>query len=106
MRLVRVSEAEADGGAKIGVDPRELSGEQLEAAGKAGVPVLRAIRLKCLDCSGGAQSEVLKCTAVSCALWAFRMGTNPYRKEVSEDQRAAASERMRALQARRSDGEA
>ena len=96
MGLLRVSDVEADGGFQIGVDPRELSAVQLEAEGKPSVPVLRAIRAKCLDCSGAVQSKVLKCTAVACALWAFRMGTNPYRKEMSEEQRAAASERMRA----------
>ena len=103
MGLVRVSDAEIDGGHKIGVDPRELSAVFLESNGKPAVPVLKAIRAKCLDCSGGAQAEVLKCTAVSCALWVFRMGTNPYRKEMSEEQRAASAERMRAIQARAKD---
>ena len=97
MSLLRTSDTEADGGHSVGVDPRDLTAEQLESEGKGAVPVLRAIRAKCLDCSGEQQSEVLKCVAVSCALWAFRMGTNPYRKEMSEEQRAASAARMRAM---------
>jgi hypothetical protein len=35
-------------------------------------------RAKCLDCSGGNDAEVRKCTAVGCALWPLRMGLNPF----------------------------
>lgn len=34
----------------------------------------KAIRLKCLDCSGGSTKEVRLCAIKSCALYRFRMG--------------------------------
>ena len=34
----------------------------------------KAIRLKCLDCSGDNMAEVRKCPATHCPLWRFRMG--------------------------------
>ena len=39
---------------------------------------LRAIRRKCLDCSGGSTLEVKECVMDQCALWPFRFGRNPY----------------------------
>jgi hypothetical protein len=30
-------------------------------------PLLRVIRAKCIDCSGGSESEARKCTAMGCA---------------------------------------
>lgn len=35
----------------------------------------KAIKAKCLDCSGGIRAEVRRCTATNCPLWPFRMGT-------------------------------
>jgi len=35
----------------------------------------KAIRQKCLECSGWFAPEVRKCPAKDCALWPFRMGT-------------------------------
>jgi hypothetical protein len=40
----------------------------------------KAIRMKCLDCSGGQQAEVRKCPATNCPLWRYRMG-----KEENDD---------------------
>ena len=60
--------------------------------GKRGMrrdPYFSVIRDKCLDCSHTA-SEVSWCTATSCALWPYRMGTNPLRAEKTEAQKAAA----------------
>ncbi len=34
----------------------------------------KAIRLKCIDCSGGNMAEVRKCPATNCPLWRYRMG--------------------------------
>lgn len=34
----------------------------------------KAIRRKCLDCSGGSQMEVRECVAISCPLWPYRFG--------------------------------
>ena len=39
--------------------------------------ILRAIRQKCLDCSGGRPGEVRICPAVRCELWPYRMGSDP-----------------------------
>jgi hypothetical protein len=62
---------------------------------------IRAVRLKCLDCTCNSPKEVEACPIKACPLWAFRFGRNPYRKPVSEERRAAAAERMRKLQAQK-----
>jgi hypothetical protein len=38
------------------------------------MPVLRAIRAKCIDCCYYRISEVARCTAINCPLWPFRHG--------------------------------
>ena len=43
---------------------------------------LRAIRAKCIDCSGGNRAEVRECPVVKCPLYKFRNGTNPNRKGI------------------------
>lgn len=60
---------------------------------------VKAIRLKCMDCSGGKMNEVEKCPCDQCALWPFRFGKNPFRtkRELSEEQRKAAAERLRKI---------
>ena len=40
---------------------------------------LRAIYLKCRDCSSGSALEVKLCPAQDCPLWAYRSGHNPSR---------------------------
>jgi hypothetical protein len=67
--------------------------ENLQVLGHQPMPVLKAIRAKCLDCSGGIQAEVRDCLVRNCALYPFRMGSNPWRAPVSDEQRSAA--RMR-----------
>lgn len=64
---------------------------------------LKAIRAKCIDCSGGSAHEVSLCTATGCPLYAYRFGTNPHRspRVLSEGHRAALAEgRARAAQNR------
>jgi hypothetical protein len=75
--FLEVSPYEADGGQKVGKLPGSVSVNHLRLLGHPESPI-RAIRSKCLDCSGGAASEIRKCVAVNCALWAFRMGSNPF----------------------------
>jgi len=49
---------------------------------------LKAIRQKCIDCSGGNRSEIRNCIYYEgnpegvepCPLWIYRMGKNPYLK--------------------------
>ena len=61
-----------------GADPRKLGRAALEAAGYSKLPLLKVIRLKCLDCCAGQVSEVTRCTATGCALWPYRMATDPF----------------------------
>ena len=44
----------------------------------------KAIRLKCIDCSGGNMAEVRKCPAEHCPLWRYRMGKE-IKDETSEE---------------------
>jgi hypothetical protein len=79
----------------IGRDPRRLTVEELEACGIEPQPLLAVIRAKCLDCVGYQPSEVRRCGDVTCPNWAYRMSANPFhRRELSEEQRAAARERL------------
>lgn len=91
-----------DGGHAIGRDPRTMTQGELRAMGHEPMSPLAAIRLRCLDCCGEQPSEVLKCTAVRCAAWPFRMNRNPWRaeRELSDEQREVMRERGRTLAAR------
>lgn len=46
--------------------------------------LLKTIRRKCLDCMSGSRAEVRECTSLHCALWGFRLGNNPFFRQVSE----------------------
>lgn len=65
------------------------------------VSPVKAIRAFCLDCSGDSAAEVKSCTSQKCPLHAFRFGKNPYKKkrEMTEEQRRAAVERLKAIRA-------
>lgn len=58
---------------------------------------LRAIREKCLDCCCGSAHEVKMCVCEDCTLYPFRLGKNPNikRRAFTDEERAAAAERMR-----------
>ena len=43
---------------------------------------IKAIRAKCIECSGGSLKEVQFCVIPECALYIFRMGKNPNRKGI------------------------
>ena len=43
---------------------------------------VKAIRAKCLECSGGSPKEVRECLISDCALYPFRFGKNPARKGI------------------------
>jgi hypothetical protein len=60
-------------------------------------PVLKAIRRKCLDCSGGSRAEVADCLVRGCPLFPFRLGKNPWRRPASEAQREASRRNAVAL---------
>ena len=74
---LEVSQVADDKGNLVGRSPREISPAQLRALGGPESPI-KAIREKCLDCSGGSAAEARKCVAIGCALWPFRMGRNPF----------------------------
>ena len=84
-------------GFAVGRDPRAMPTADLEALGHGKQPLLRAIRARCLDCCAEQPNEVRLCTAVKCALWPYRMGSDPFRASPSEERR----ERGRRLAARR-----
>ena len=42
--------------------------------------LLKAIRLRCLECSAGSIKEVRLCPVHDCELYQYRMGHNPKRK--------------------------
>ena len=43
---------------------------------------VKAIRTKCLECSGGSPKEVRECVIPDCALYPYRLGTNPARQGI------------------------
>lgn len=43
---------------------------------------LKAIRARCLDCSGFHPKEVRNCGHVDCPLYLYRFGKNPRRKGI------------------------
>lgn len=78
-------------GEVVGRDPRKMTQDELRAIGHEPVSLIKAIRLRCLDCCGGSSQEVRYCTARKCPSWPFRTGKNPWRKPrtVTEDQKHA-----------------
>lgn len=68
----------------------QTTGRDLAALGHRPEPVLRAIRRKCLDCSGNSTAEVADCLVRRCPLWPFRLGRSPWKPARSEAQRAAS----------------
>ena len=91
-----ISPYQADGAEMIGKLPSDVPSEILSQKFRAQNP-LKALREKCVDCCCGDSSEVRKCVAVDCALWPFRMRTNPFRKrrELSVDEKRIRAERLR-----------
>lgn len=78
---------ESDGGQPIGKHPKDVSMTDLRALGH--FSPIRAIRAKCIDCSGNSIAEARKCTAVLCPLWAFRMGSNVFHSRSTAAQNEA-----------------
>jgi len=57
---------------------------------------LKQIRKHCLECCGTA-NEVKLCAVPNCALYEYRLGKSPNHKprQMTDEQRAAAAERLR-----------
>lgn len=68
---------------------------------------VKAIREKCLECCCGSITEVKECTVERCPIYPFRLGKNPFRqkKEMTEEQRKAAGERLRKARKSNTDEE-
>jgi hypothetical protein len=66
-------------GDPVGMNPRQIDQADLRAAGHLPMPVLKAIRAKCVDCYCGSPGEIRNCIVTSCPLWPYRMGSNPWR---------------------------
>ena len=88
MNVNRKIGLELHNGHDIGRDPRRMTGDELAALGHQRMGPLKALRLRCIDCSGGSANEVRLCTAIQCPAWPFRMGENPWRAPASEAQLA------------------
>jgi hypothetical protein len=88
-------------GSTEGKHPRDADIDVMREIHEPG-PLLRVIRAKCLDCSAGVESEIRKCTAIGCALWPYRMASNPFRapREMTQEQREAGAARLAAARAR------
>jgi len=69
----------------------------LRSMGHQPEAVLKAVRRKCLECSGGSHAEVNDCLVRQCPLFPFRLGKNPWRAPVSEAQRQASRRNIATL---------
>ena len=49
-------------------------------SGKVLTPI-KAIRAKCVECSGGQHKEVRECRIPECSLYPYRMGKRPKRED-------------------------
>ena len=72
---------------RISTDPRTMTQEEIINVGHLPKSPMKVIREKCLDCCCGSANEVKLCSITDCPLWPFRMGKNPWRKPVSEDEK-------------------
>jgi hypothetical protein len=93
--LLEISPFQADERELIGKHPSDVPSQILSLNFRAQNP-LKAIREKCLDCCCGNAAEVRKCAATDCALWPFRMGSNPFRKKrkLSATEKRERAERL------------
>lgn len=66
---------ESSDGSLVGKDPRKVSASIRCSEFWEKSPI-KAIRSHCIECSGGVEREVRKCTVVDCPLWPLRMGKN------------------------------
>lgn len=85
-----------------GKDPRKMSVQELNELGHYKKSMMKIIKEMCNSCvgvdpSGQRNIEVVRCQAVGCPLWPYRMGKNPFstRGEMSEERKAEAAERLR-----------
>lgn len=80
--FLELSPYESDNKNLIGINPVRISRNALISLGHPTSPI-KAIRANCLDCCGGSEAEVRKCTITSCSLWPLRMGVNVFHAKFS-----------------------
>lgn len=68
---------------------------------------MKAIKLKCLDCSAGQIEEVRECPVGCCSLYQFRLGKNLNRKkrEFTLEQKEAQRQRFLKILTKRKEKE-
>ena len=59
------------------------------------IPILKAIRLQCLECVG-TFAEIENCSCQECALYKFRFGDNPYTRKTAKGASAEQMEKVRS----------
>ena len=93
--FLEISPFRRDEGELIGKHPSDVPSQILSQKFSAQNP-LKAIREKCVDCCCGNAAEVRKCVSVDCALWPYRMSTNPFRKtrKLSPAEKRERAERL------------
>lgn len=87
------------------LDPRDMTASTLVGMGYERTSRGDAIRSYCVDvCMCRSRNEVLLCASGDCPLWLFCMGTDPWRekREMTDEERAAAGERLRLAREARS----
>ena len=65
---------------------------------------LKAIRAKCLDCSGGSRAGVDACEVTGCPLWPYRLGKLAWKREMSEEEKARRREEFNRRLGRPTEG--
>jgi|HubBroStandDraft_6_1064221.scaffolds.fasta_scaffold786147_2 hypothetical protein len=73
-------------------NPLKMTEAQLAEAGHERCSPMALIRAKCLQCSGDSPTEARYCRVTSCPIWPLRMGKNPWRAPMSEEQRQVRRE--------------
>lgn len=56
---------------------RYLSGSKAVSKRAAELRPLKAMRAKCVDCSGGSSKLATECHILDCPLWPYRLGRRP-----------------------------
>ena len=59
------------------------------------IPLLKIIRLKCLECCCWQENEVRECPVDGCILWNYRMGKNPVPKKISAERKKQMIETLK-----------
>lgn len=56
--------------------------------------LFKTIRRHCIECMGGQVSMVSGCTSPSCALFTYRLGKDPQKRAITDQERATLAARL------------